>query len=534
MNILKLLDRKDKTKVLLICIGTIFSTLVFCSPVIFLEKYIDSVVSNNEVIYIAIIMGACYLLMELVQAAVVAMANYVRDKQQLMIGTLVQRKLFRKYLNISYSHIMKTDFSDITNMLLEDISLIMSKCLKPITEIISAITQLVFGIVYLMSMSWLLVILIFPLGLITAVLSVATEKKYIDNATMRKTTSQNLWKSFSEIFRGIIPIRIYARNNDYAKKVDSHIEQYLDISNTQNKLEKRNYVVASSLYMLTIAIMVIVTAVLVVNNKLTIGGMVAVQMFNHMLTDPLITILQTKRDAAELKVVNNRLMNILNTSVVFESQERRTPINEIKIENLSFTYENEGNEKVLDNFNLHIKLNEHIAIMGETGSGKSTLCKLIAGLYNDYEGSIVYYKDGVQVDTLPTISYLYQNAYIFDDTIEANIRLSNPNATDEEVHSVIECSVLSGVVKVHGNERLGENGEKLSGGEKARLLLAQCLLKNDSSLYIFDELSSSLDDETFVAIMQNIKHRLQDKIVIFVEHNNLIKDYVDRIVVIER
>ena len=242
-------------------------------------------------------------------------------------------------------------------------------------------------------------------------------------------------------------------------------------------------------------------------------------------------MLETRKISAELKVSEKRLASVLELKSCTKKQ--RTSIDEIKINNLTFSYETNGDSIVLDKINLHIKPKQHIAIMGETGSGKSTLCKLIAGLYDHFDGNINYFYNGTKVDAFPTISYMYQNSYIFDDTIKNNICLSNPNANDEEINDVIECCLLSQVVKVHGNEKLGENGEKLSGGEKARLRLAQCLLKNDSSLYIFDELSSSLDDETFVTIMQNIKQRLYENIVLFVEHNKLVRDYVDRVVLIE-
>ncbi len=530
MKPFSLLTKNEKVKVFFILLLLLITAFFSFLPIIFMEKYINSVIKSPKVI---LVLGGGYLAIQLINTSLNSLVNYLISKEQISIASNLQKKLFDLYVKMDYEKMINLDSSDLTNALLEDISVIAEKYLLPLTNILLSSVMFIIGVGYIIRINHILALIVVPLGIITAVLNWISEKKYIKNANEKKELSVSLWKSFSEIFKGIVPIRIYNRENDYKQIINSRVETFKSVSNRQNLLEKINSFIASFLFMFSIGIILIVAGWLTATNKMSIGGMVAVLMYNHMITDPLITLIETKKISVEVKTSIKRLNLFLNISKS-STPEKRGFCDEVKFKNLFFNYKNnKENNYILKDINLHIHKNEKIAIFGQSGAGKTSLIKLIAGFYNSYEGEISYYLKQEKTEYLPTISYLYQNSYIFDESLIKNIKLSKPDASQTEIENVIKICLLEETLKKHKDLKLGENGDNLSGGEKTRLRLAITLLKNDSSIYIFDEMSSSLDSVTFETIIKNIKEYLSDKICIFVEHNKAIKNFVDKVYVLE-
>lgn len=194
----------------------------------------------------------------------------------------------------------------------------------------------------------------------------------------------------------------------------------------------------------------------------------------------------------------------------------------ISISNLNFAYPNGPN--VLHNINLSLAKGKTHAFVGKSGSGKSTLVNLLAGLYA--------YRDGkIEIDGLPIsestfntlrakVAAVWQNPYIFSVSLKENLLYAKPDASDEELDEAIRISNLEDLVNrlENGiNTYLGENAEMLSGGEKQRVALARCFLK-DAPLLIFDEATSSLDEKNQADIQQSMEYILQGKTAIIIAH----------------
>lgn len=526
MKLFALLSKKEKIQIFFVLLFLVITAFFSFLPIIFMERYINSVVKGMSVI---LILGGGYLVIQLINAGFRSFTDYIISKQQILIASNLQKKLFDTYVKMDYDEIIDIDFSDVTNALLEDVSIIADKYLLPLTNTVNSLVTFIVGIIYIIRINNVLALIIVPLGIITAVLNWLSEKKYIENAIEKKDLSISLWKSFSEIFKGIIPIRIYNRENDYKQIIEKKRERYKYISNKQNFLEKINAFAASFLFMFSIGVILIVAGLLTANNKMSIGGMVAVLMYNHMITDPLIALIETKKMSIEVKTSINRLNSFLNGIKVNKLKETGA-CDKLVIKNLYFNYKNnKTNNFILQNINLTLHNDEKIAIFGKSGCGKTTLIKLIAGFYNSYTGEISYYLNNQKNNYLPSISYLYQNSYLFDDSIINNIKLSKPNACKTEIDNIIKICLLDEVIRKYKDFNIGEGGESLSGGEKTRVRLAITILKSDASIYIFDELSTSLDSKTFEKIMFNLSQYLTDKMCIFIEHNKLIKQFVDKV-----
>lgn len=211
--------------------------------------------------------------------------------------------------------------------------------------------------------------------------------------------------------------------------------------------------------------------------------------------------------------------------------------NEIEFKNVSFSY---GKGEVLKGISVALKSNTLTAIIGPSGSGKTTFCKLIPRFYDVSEGEILI--GGAKITNISTeelmknISMVFQNVYLFEDTIMNNIRLAKPNASDEDIIYAAKKARCHDFIKSlqKGYEtKIGEAGSTLSGGEKQRIAIARAILK-DAPIVILDEFTSALDVENERHILQAIDNLVQNKTVIMIAHRLETVRKADNIIVLDK
>jgi ATP-binding cassette subfamily B protein len=277
------------------------------------------------------------------------------------------------------------------------------------------------------------------------------------------------------------------------------------------------------------------------NNGMTVGTIAEFVMYINLLTFPVSAIGWTASMIQRAAASQKRLNEFLDTKPVITNSinaERASLKGNMRFENVDFFYPNTGIH-ALKNFNLDIKTGQKVAIIGHTGSGKTTVAQLLLRMYDATEGRILL--DGKDIRSLELeslrrqISYVPQDVFLFSDTVANNISFGLTDVRRDLVeqaarYASIEKEILGFAEKYE--TMVGERGVTLSGGQKQRISIARALLK-DPGIIIFDDCLSAVDARTEKEILSNLYGYLEDKTAIIITHRILSLFEFDQVIVLE-
>ncbi|NKI26253.1 ABC transporter ATP-binding protein [Arenibacter sp. 6A1] len=278
-----------------------------------------------------------------------------------------------------------------------------------------------------------------------------------------------------------------------------------------------------------------------INGEIESVGIIAeFILYVNMLTWPVAVVGWVTSIVQRAEASQKRINQFLKEEPAIVSHTTKdTPIKgKIEFKNVSFTYQ-DTNITALNNISFTINQGETVAIIGKTGSGKSTILDLIARLYDIDAGTILI--DDVPIQDLnlknlrQAIGAVPQDAFLFSDTIKNNIKFGKENSTDEEIVAVAKKAVVHKNIMDFTKKYdtvLGERGITLSGGQKQRVSIARALIKNPQ-IYLFDDCLSAVDTETEEQILNQLKKESQDKTTLIVSHRVSSAKNADKVLVLE-
>ena len=348
-------------------------------------------------------------------------------------------------------------------------------------------------------------------------------------ATQGMESAASLNTHLMEIFRNHKLIKIFQKEDYENMRVDKNLEHLKEKSKKTAIIFVRVSPIMETLTGSMIAILIFYSGKLIIKDELDINSFfsfLAAMMLAYQPVRSLATLnmgIQTGLSAAKrvLPVVDqkNKIFDKVN------SKNLEIKNGHIKFENVSFKYAEEEKEKnILKNINLEILGGKMTALVGLSGAGKSTILNLIPRFYNCNSGDIKIDDQSVhdlKINSLrKQISLVSQDTTLFDDTIKNNINYANLNATlDEVIEAATNSFAIEFINKLPNgfDTRIGENGTRLSGGEKQRLSIARAMLKK-SSIILLDEATSSLDAETEDKIQKAISLLTKNRTTIVIAH----------------
>ena len=344
-----------------------------------------------------------------------------------------------------------------------------------------------------------------------------------------------------ESVHGVETIKSMAVEPAMNNKWDEKLAQYINVSFKAFQLNNL-YSQTSNFITKTVGLLILYFGSLAVTEgTLTIGQFIAFNILAQRIAAPIMRFANVWQDFQQAKISIERLGDVLNTpteSGTNSKLELPDLRGEVVFEHTCFSYSPER-ANVLSDINLKVSAGEVIGLVGRSGSGKSSLTKLVQRLYLPNAGRI--YIDGVDINLInpawlrPRVGVVLQENFLFSGTIRENIALSDPSVSLEKV---IEAAQLAGaeefILKLPEayDTQVGEQGSALSGGQRQRLAIARALL-SDPAILIFDEATSALDYESERIIQQNMQKIAKGRTVFIVAHRlSAVRD-ADRILVLD-
>lgn len=345
-----------------------------------------------------------------------------------------------------------------------------------------------------------------------------------------------------ESIAGVEQIKAMAVENHMTRRWDEQIAYFVTSCFKTQNLSNIAGQISQLVNKLTSVAILWYGAHLVIENKLTVGALVAFNMFAGQATAPVLRLVQLWQSFQQVSISVKRLGDILNIPPE-QQNDNNSVLKEIKgvvrFANISFAYRPDA-APVIKNVNLSVSSGEIIGIVGRSGSGKSTLTRLIQRLYIPFEGQV--FIDGIDIAQSDPkwlrkqIGVVLQETQLFNGTIRENIALAMPDAPLEVI---IEAAKMAGAhdfiseFSLGYDTPVGENGGQLSGGQKQRIGIARALITNPK-LLIFDEATSALDYESEQIIQQNMAKICHNKTVFIIAHRLSTVKIADRIIVMEK
>ncbi|TSB45284.1 ABC transporter ATP-binding protein [Alkalicoccobacillus porphyridii] len=345
-----------------------------------------------------------------------------------------------------------------------------------------------------------------------------------------------------ERVQGMNIIRSFALEDHEQKAFSKRNHHFLDKALDHTQWNAKTFAVVNTITDFAPLLVLIVSGYFVITGSLEVGAMTAFVLYMERLYGPLRRLINSSTTLTQSIASMDRVFEFVDEKYDIkdsnEAQALEVVEGDVSFQHVSFSYE-EDEATVLKDINLDVKKGETIAFVGMSGGGKSTLISLIPRFYDVTEGRILvdgHDIRGLKVRTLrDKIGMVLQDNILFSDTIKTNIKMGNPEATDEEIVRAAKAANAHDFIEAlaHGYDtQVGERGVKLSGGQKQRIAIARVFLKNPPIL-VFDEATSALDLESEHYIQEALAMLAEDRTTFIVAHRLSTITTADRIVVIE-
>ena len=363
-------------------------------------------------------------------------------------------------------------------------------------------------------------------------------------ATEAQERSGDLNRYFVDLFKNHKIIKIFQRENFENERSEEYVNALKDKSIKIRSVYLRSTPIMEVLTGFMIALLIFYSGKLIIDDELNINNFFSFLAAMMLAYQPVKSLTKVNIAISQGLSAAKRIIPIVDIKNEIEKNEAREDIKikdgTITFDNINFSYNSNPEKLVLKNISLKINGGKMTALVGQSGSGKSTLLNMIPRIYNPSDGSIkIDNQDVTEINLMSLrkqISIVDQNTTLFDDTVFNNIKYAQPDSSDDEILEAAKLSMSEEFINNLENgfeTKIGENGVKLSGGEKQRLSIARAFLKK-SKIILLDEATSSLDSDTEEKIQKAIEELIHNKTTIVIAHRLSTILNSDKIYVMEK
>lgn len=458
------------------------------------------------------------------------------------ISYKIRKDLYEHIQKLSYSYHNGADTGDLIQRCTSDIDLVQTFIISYMPEVVSVFSVLISAVYQMSKINsdlTLVSMIIIPVSLISSIFfCVYIEKKY----EIVEKKEANIMTIMQENLSNVRVVKAFANERYELERFTKASKEYSDLNLNLNK--------TSSLFWgfsdFTTMAQYMLTMIVAINIMIKDPGSISVADVTALMTLvgtyiwPIRSLGRMIGEAGKCVVSAGRINEILNIPSEYLVNGKETPEikGTIRFENVWFKFD-DSDKYLLKGVNFDIKAGETIAIVGKTGSGKSTIAKILTRL-NEYQEGNIYLDDTVLKDIdkehlRSNVGLILQDPFLYSKSVYGNIAITDKNIDEERVYEVARLAAIEKDIK--GFDKgydtiVGEKGATLSGGQKQRVAIARMLLK-EKPILIFDDSLSALDTETDLMIRRALKERDASSTMLIITHRITTAKQADRIIVIE-
>lgn len=488
----------------------------------------------------ATIIPPAIIIFAVIQGGLKYANNYLTDWTGMKISNSLKVDLFKKLTSLDPKFYDINSSGMVLQRFLNDPEIASKSIIECVKTFITAIFGILGLVIVLMYTAWKLAIIgVTVLGIAMLPVALIRKKvKSVSNSSM--VVGGGMTTNFNETFSGNKIVTAYnlqeERNNLFENQINEQFGFAMSLTKRVGWLSPIMYLVASC----GVALVMAYGNHLIITGELTSGSFAAFVTSLLLLYKPVKGLGQTLAYLQATFVAMSRTFELFDLTPNIKTESKAIEIKgfdkAIEFKNVCFEYVEDV--PVLKNVSLSVAKNETIALVGNSGGGKSTVVNLIPRFYDVKSGSIEI--DGIDVrnmdlDTLrDNISFVFQDNFLFSGTIKENILMGNKNATETDLQKVVTMAHLDEFINTLDkglDTELGERGTTLSGGQRQRVAIARAMLK-DAPIVILDEATSALDNKSEAIVQKALDNLMQNKTVFVIAHRLSTIQNADRIAVI--
>ena len=481
----------------------------------------------------------------LITTVIAGVLTFVMRQTLIVMSRFVEfdlkNEVFRQYENLSQNFYKRNRTGDLMNRISEDVGRVRMYVGPAVMYSLNTFIRFAVVIVQMCIISPKLTLYtVLPLPILSYLIFKLSNQINVKSGIFQQNISQ-LSSYTQEVFSGIRVIKAYSLENKSQNEFSQLSEESRDKSMDLAKTNALFGPLMILLIGLSNLVVIYVGGMMYINGSIASIGVIAeFILYVNMLTWPVASLGWVSSMIQEAEASQKRINEFLEIQPEIKNKTEESSFIDGKItfNHVSFTYE-DTNITALNNVSFTINKGETLAILGKTGSGKSTILSLISRLYDIKDGIITIddhnIKDVNLHDVRNSIAFVPQDAFLFSDSILNNIKFGKENATKEEVMEAAKKAVVHNNIMGFNNQYetvIGERGITLSGGQKQRVSIARAIIK-DSKILLLDDCLSAVDTETEEAILNNLLEFCKDKTTILVSHRVSSAKNADKIIILD-
>ncbi|WP_415334322.1 ABC transporter ATP-binding protein [Clostridium perfringens] len=487
----------------------------------YLQKiFVDDILLGSDKSKLGLFFGV-FLGLSLLRGILGYIKEFLFDKFSLNVSKEIRMDLFKKIQSFEFSFFDSTNTGELMSRIGEDVDIVWETISYGLRLLIEGIILFIISVTIMMGMSPSLTIICLVILLPVGVLAILVNKKFHRNYSKISDKVADINLMAQQDIAGIRLVKAFAREKYETEKFLKVNKDYYDLNITQARILSNFLPVIDLLTNLTPVAMIIYGGYLVIKGNITMGTLLAFSSYILNLSFCVKNIGGLVNMMSQNRASMDKIFNILKRKPQITSMENSYNPDKVKGEvefkNVSFRY---NEEEVLKKINLKIPAGSTVAIMGETGCGKSSILSLIGRHYDVSSGEVLI--DGVNVkkwnlDSLrENMAVVFQDTFLFSDSIKDNIDFGGNKSEDEIIEAAKDSCAYDFIKEMpEGFEtEVGERGLGLSGGQKQRLAIARALVRK-TPILILDDATSALDMETEFNVLKNLSKK-QDKATTFI------------------